>query len=187
MVLDASAFVAIGSDRVIPAAPLEALVAALASLLRDTVVETSDIGHQHAAPWIAPSQVTVLFRHTRVISAVLRDLRSSGHPLTGALVSLYRALDPGPSAAKTMPLAVRFQRRASESFCFVFGHGLAPLAVAKALRLVPMVFHAAERRLERNKRAFQRVIGDIDACSDEHRVELVHLYSDPFRGWEVLA
>ena len=187
MILDTSAFVVIASDRTLPAEPLQAFMAALATLLRDTAVETSDIGRQIAAPWLAPSRVTILFRPTPLTFAVLQELRACGHPITAALVSLYQELDAGPSDAKTMPLTLRFQPRASESFCFVFGHRLAPASVEQALSRVPLVLREAETRLEQNKRAIDRIVGDTSASWGDDRAELVHLYADPVLGWEVLA
>jgi hypothetical protein len=187
MILDTSAFVVIASDRTLPAEPLQAFMAALATLLRDTVVETSDIGRQVAAPWLAPSGVTIHFRTTPLIVAVLQELRSCGTLVTAALVSLYQALDAGPSDAKTMPLNLRFQPRASESFCFVFGHGLAPASVEQALSRVPLVLREAETRLEQNERAIEGMVGDTSASRDDGRAELVHLYAGPVLGWEVLA
>jgi hypothetical protein len=187
MVLDTREFVVIASERALPAEPLQAFMAALATLLHDPAVSVSDAGGQIAAPWLAPAQVTIVFKPTPLGSAVLQELRSAGQPVTAALVSLYQALEAGPSDAKTVPLAVRFEPRASESFCFVFGRRLAPADVAQGLNLMPLVLREGETRLERNKRALEKIVGHTDASSDEHHVELVHLYADPVRGWEVLA
>ena len=182
IVIDSSAFVVIASDRVLAVEPLHDLIAALATLLRETAADPSESGHQ---TWLCPSRATVLFGPTPLTSAVLKDLGSAGGPVTAALVSLYQWLDTAGSDAKTMPLTVQFQPRPSDSFRFVFGQKLDPDNVERALRRVPLVLGEAEKRLERNKQAL-KIFGDA-GVPEQHRAELVHLYANPTLGWEMIA
>jgi hypothetical protein len=186
MIRHVSALVVIGSDSAIPAEPLRALLAAIEGLLRDAVVDSVDVGRQTAASWLLPSLVTILFRPGSLACGELQELRSFEQPFRAALAALYRRLDATGRAGNAMPLSVEFRRHPSELFRFVFGDGLAIPAVEHALGLVPTVLREAEGRLARSGRLFDLIATD-EVPPEGHGVELIHLYADPSRGWEILA